>query len=107
MILEIIIKNNIDPIKIHHWYNFLFKISFNEWKLIYFSGFIFSYMLIKILRGDDSSEWREVLLTFSFSLLSWFLPVVLIVIRIIDFFRLKRYKKVFKKVDLTNPPDWL
>lgn len=66
-------------------------------------------MGIKIIRGgvESDSEWGDVLLTSILSLLSWGILPFMGIIFIIDFFKMKEYKTIFRKRNFLKPPDWL
>ena len=70
--------------------------------IIYIVGFLTSYILIKkFVRVDnDKNEWINVLLTFMFSLFSWFTVIMI---------GLTEYKKIFKILGIKTfkPPKWL
>ena len=69
---------------------------------IYITGFLLSYIIIKKFArsGNNRNEWSDVLLTFIFSLFSWFIVIVIGVIE---------YKKIFKILGIKTfkPPKWL
>ena len=69
---------------------------------IYIVGFLLSYTTIKKFArsGDNRNEWSDVLLTFIFSLFSWFTVIAIGAIE---------YKKIFKMLGIRTfkPPKWL
>lgn len=65
--------------------------------LVYIVGFLATYVYCKIQRGKDprSNQWKDVLITTGFSLLSWVFFIILLLSYVIDW-------DIFKK-----PPKWL